>query len=137
MAGNALQSPTMTVPSPNDDAKLAVRAALARFNAAAKTGDAAALSALLTEDLMYSHSNAKVENKAECIAALVRSNIDFRERGESAVQVYNGGTCAMVHGEMDAYNPGDVIVPLHLLMMWVKDGEEWLLAGRHTTKLAK
>lgn len=125
----------MTVPSTIDDAELAVRAALARFNAAAKTGDAAALGALLADDLMYSHSNAKVETKAECIAALVRSNIDFRERESWTVQVYNGGTCAMVHGKMDAYNPGDVIVPLHFLMMWVKVGEEWLLAGRHTTKL--
>lgn len=119
----------------NDAAQQAVRAALARFNAAAKVGDAAALAALLTEDLMYSHSNAKVETKAECIAALVHSNIDFREREAWTVQVYNGGTCALVHGKMDAYNPGDVIVPLHFLMTWVKDGEDWLLAGRHTTKL--
>lgn len=125
----------MNATSINDAAEQAVRAALARFNAAAKVGDAAALSALLTDDLMYSHSNAKVENKAECIAALVRSNIDFRERESWTVQVYNGGTCALVHGKMDAYNPGDIIVPLHFLMMWVKVGEEWLLAGRHTTKL--
>jgi ketosteroid isomerase-like protein len=125
----------MTATSLNNSAEHAVRAVLARFNAAAKVGDAAALSALLTEDLMYSHSNAKVENKAECIAALVRSNIDFREREGVTIQVYNGGTCAMVHGKMDAYNPGDVIVPLHFLMMWVNNGEEWLMAGRHTTKL--
>jgi hypothetical protein len=133
--GNALHYPAMNATSLNDSAEQAVRAALARFNAAAKVGDAAALGALLTEDLMYSHSNAKVENKAECIAALVRSNIDFRERESWMVQVYNGGTCALVHGKMDAYNPGDIIVPLHFLMTWVKDGEEWLLAGRHTTKL--
>jgi ketosteroid isomerase-like protein len=125
----------MNATSLTDSAQQAVRAALARFNAAAKVGDAAALAALLTEDLMYSHSNAKVETKAECIAALVRSNIDFREREAWTIQVYNGGTCALVHGKMDAHNPGDVIVPLHFLMTWVKDGEDWLLAGRHTTKL--
>ena len=100
--GNALHYPAMNATSLNDSAEQAVRAALARFNAAAKVGDAAALGALLTEDLMYSHSNAKVENKAECIAALVRSNIDFRERESWMVQVYNGGTCALVHGKMDA-----------------------------------
>jgi hypothetical protein len=84
---------------------------------------------------MYSDSNAKVENKAECIAELVRSNIDFPEREGVTVQVYNGGTCTLVHGKMGAYNPGDVIVPLHLLMMRVKDGEKRLLAGRHATKV--
>ncbi len=112
-----------------------VRAALGRFNAAAAVGDAAALDAILAADLMYSHSNAKVENKAECIAGLVRSNIDFQLRDGCTVRVYNEGTCAMVHGMMDAHNPGNVIVPLHFLMMWVKSGEYWLLAGRHTAKL--
>lgn len=125
----------METPYPIAAAEQAVRAALARFNAAAKAGDAAALDALLTPDLMYSHSNAKVENKAECIAALVRSNIDFQQRDDWTVLVYNGGTCALVHGKMDAHNPGGVIVPLHFMMMWVKSGENWLLAGRHTARL--
>jgi hypothetical protein len=116
-------------------AEQAVRAALARFNAAAKVGDAAGLDAVLAPDLMYSHSNAKVENKAECIAALVRSNIDFQMRDGWTVLVYNSGGCAMVHGKMDAHNPGGVIVPLHFMMMWVKFGEEWQLVGRHTAKL--
>lgn len=121
--------------TPSLAAAEAVRAALARFNAAAKTGDAAGLDALLAPDLMYSHSNAKVENKADCIAALVRSNIDFQMRDGWTVQVYNEGTCAMVHGMMDAHNPGGVVVPLHFMMMWVNTGGEWKLAGRHTAKL--
>lgn len=115
--------------------ELAVRTALARFNAAAKVGDALELEAVLSEDLMYSHSNAKVENKAECIAALQRSNIDFQMRDDVAVLVYNEGTCAMVHGKMDAHNPGNVIVPLHFMMMWVRSGSSWFMVGRHTTKL--
>lgn len=125
----------MTDTSILDASELAVRAALAPYNAAAKVDDSAALATLLTEDLMDSHSNAKVETKAECITALVRSNIDFREREAWTIQVYNGGTCAIVHGKMDAHNPGDVIAPLHFLMTWVRDSEDWRLAGRHTTKL--
>ena len=132
---NALDYSAMKATNPIADAEQAVRAALARFNAAASVGDAAALEALAAPELMYSHSNAKVENKAECIAALVRSNIDFQHRPGWTVVVYNGGTCAMVHGKMDAHNPGGVIVPLHFMMMWVKSGENWLLAGRHTAKL--
>ncbi len=113
----------------------AVRAALGRFHAAAKVGDAAALDAVLATDLMYSHSNAKVQDKAECIAGLVRSNIDFQLREGWTVRVYNDGTCAMIHGMVDAHNPGDKIVPLHFMMMWVKSGADWLLVGRHAAKL--
>lgn len=133
--GDAIDYPTMNTSYPNAAAEDAVRAALARFNAAAKVGDAAALESVLAQDLMYSHSNAKVENKAECIAALVRSNIDFQERDASTILVSSDGSSAMVHGKMDAHNPGGVIVPLHFMMMWVKSGENWLLLGRHTAKL--
>lgn len=125
----------MSTSDPIAAAEQAVRNALGRFNAAAKVGDAAGLDAVLAEDLMYSHSNAKVENKAECIAALVRSNIDFQPREAESVLVYHGGTCAMIHGKMDAHNPGGVVVPLHFMMMWVKFGEEWRMVGRHTAKL--
>ncbi len=125
----------MNATDPIAPAEQAVRDALARFNAAAAVGDAAALDALLAADLMYSHSNAKVENKAECIAALVRSSIDFQMRDGWTVLIYGEGTCAMVHGKMDAHNPGNLIVPLHFMMMWVKSGEEWRLVGRHTAKL--
>lgn len=125
----------MNATDPIATAEQSVRAALARFNAAAKVGDAAALDALLAADLMYAHSNAKVENKAECITALVGSNIDFQLHDGWTVQVYNGGTCAMIYGKTDAHNPGGVVVPLHFMMMWVKSGEDWLLAGRHTAKL--
>jgi hypothetical protein len=124
-------NPTDTISA----AEQAVRDALGRFNDAAKVGDAARLDTVLSADLMYSHSNAKVQNKAECIAGLVRSNIDFQIRDGLTVLAYNEGTCAMVHGTMDAHNPGDVIVPLHFMMMWVKSGEDWLLVGRHTAKL--
>lgn len=125
----------MNATYPNAAAEEAVRAALARFNSAAKVGDATALDSVLAQDLMYSHSNAKVEDKAECITALVSSNIDFQERDPSAILVSRDGSSAMVHGKMDAHNPGGVIVPLHFMMMWVKSGEDWLLLGRHTAKL--
>lgn len=114
-------------------AEQAVRAAVAKFNAAAKAGDGATLEKLIAADLMYSHSNAKVENKAECIAALVKSRIDFQMEEGWTVKVY--GNSAMVHGKMQAHNAGGVIVPLHFMMMWVKNGNSWVLVGRHTAKL--
>src|SRR5262245_23338342 len=79
--------------NPNEEA--AVRAAVAQFNAAAKAGDEATLKKLIGDDLMYSHSSAKVGNKAECIAALVKSKPNFVLADGWTVQVY--GKSAMVH----------------------------------------
>ncbi len=116
----------------NSGDEAAVRAAVNQFNAAAHSGDEATLKKLIGDDLMYSHSSAKVENKAECIAALVKSKPNFVLTEGWNVHVY--GKSAMVDGKMTAHT-GAAPIPLHFMMMWVKDGNAWKLVGRHTTKL--
>jgi len=111
----------------------AVRAALDKFNEAARNGDAASLDKLLSADLMYAHSNALVEDKAQCIAALVKGRNNFVIEPGLTVKVY--GKTGVVHGKMTA-NPGKPnAVPLHFLQVWVKDGGGWKMAARHTTRL--
>jgi hypothetical protein len=116
----------------NPSEEAAVRAAVAQFNTAAHAGDEATLKKIISDDLMYSHSNAKVETKAECIAALVKSKPNFVLMDGWSVQVYSNS--AMVHGKMTAHN-GATQTPLHFMMMWVKDGKTWKMVGRHTAKL--
>ncbi len=111
----------------------AVRAAVASFNKASLEGDGATLGKLLSEDLMYAHSNSKVENKAECIAALVKSKINFVVEDGLTVKVY--GKSAMVHGKMVANINPSTKTPLHFMTMWVKDGNSWKMVGRHTARL--
>lgn len=114
----------------------AVQDAHARFNAAAKAGDQTALDKLLMSGLVYGHSNAKIENKAECIAALVKGKPDFSLEPGSTVQVY--GKTAVWHGKMNAnvvQNGKPTKIPLDLLQVWVKDGKDWRMAARHTTRL--
>jgi hypothetical protein len=110
----------------------AVRAAVAQLVAAARAGDEVTLNKLISDDVMYSHSNAKVENKAECVAALVKTKPNFVLMDGWAVQVY--GKSAMVHGKMTAHT-GPTQTPLHFMMMWIKDGRNWKLVGRHTARL--
>ncbi len=116
----------------NPSEEAAVRAAVNQFNTAAHAGDEATLKKLISDDLMYSHSTAKVETKAECIAALVKTKPNFVLMDGWSVQVY--GNSAMVHGKMTAHN-GPTQTPLHFMMMWVKDGKAWKMVGRHTAKL--
>lgn len=116
----------------NPSEEAAVRAAVNQLNTAARAGDEATLKKIIGDDLMYSHSSAKVETKAECIAALVKSKPNFVLMDGWTVQVY--GNSAMVHGKMIAHN-GANQTPLHFMMMWVKDGKTWKLVGRHTAKL--
>ena len=74
-----------------------------RFVAAAEKGDEAALKGLLNEGLVYVHSNGTtVENKAQCIAAILKSKSRFELKPGWTVQMY--GDSAVVHGQLVAHN---------------------------------
>ena len=106
----------------------AVRAAVNQFNEAAHQGNQATLEKLLASGLVYGHSSAKIENKAECVAALVKSKPNFVLDPGWTVQVY--GKSAVVHGKMTAGQNR-----LDLLQVWVQEGGGWQMVARHTTKL--
>jgi len=109
----------------------AVKAAHDRFLAAAKTGDAAALDKVLAAGLQYSHSNAKLETKQEAIDALVKTHGNFEVHSQT-IHVY--GKTATLRGKITAHGAnGDI--PLSVLQVWVKNGKDWQMVERQTTRL--
>jgi hypothetical protein len=109
----------------------AVRAAHEAFVKAAKAGDRAALEKIFADGLQYSHSSAKLENKKEAIDALVKSKGNFDVQSQD-IHVY--GNAATIRAKVTARNPtGDI--PLTMLQVWVKNGNNWQMVERHTTRL--
>jgi ketosteroid isomerase-like protein len=109
----------------------AVKAAHASFVAAAKAGDATALGKIFADGLQYSHSNTLLETKAQAIAALVKSKGNF-EVHEQTIHVY--GKAATIRAKVTAHNAaGDI--PLTMLQVWVKNGKDWQMVERHTTRI--
>ena len=78
----------------------AVRAAHEAFVKAAKAGDGAALNKLLADGVQYSHSNTKLENKQEAVAALVKSKGNFEVHSQT-IHVY-GKAATVGNGTMVA-----------------------------------
>jgi ketosteroid isomerase-like protein len=110
----------------------AVRAAHESFLQAAKAGDGAALDKIFADGLQYSHSSAKVENKQEAIAALVKSKGNFEVHSQT-IHVY--GKAATIRAKVTAHGAtGDI--PLTMLQVWVKNGTNWQMVERHTTRIA-
>ena len=108
-----------------------IKGNLQKFDVAAKAGDAATLNSLLGEELKYGHSSAKFENKAECIAALVKTKPTYTHR-DAKVRVY-GGT-ALVDMNMHVEPLGFDIA---ILQVWVKKGKDGVMVARHSTRLPK
>lgn len=112
-------------------AEAEVRSAHDAFLKAAKAGDAAALAKVLAEGLQYSHSNAKLENKKEAIDALVKSPGNFEVHSQT-IHVY--GNTATLRAKMTAHAAaGDI--HLAMLQVWIKNGKQWQMVERHTTRL--
>lgn len=109
----------------------AVRAAHEAFVKAAKAGDTAALGKIFADGLQYSHSNTKLENKQEAIAALAKSKGNFEVHSQT-IHVY--GKAATIRAKVTAHNAqGDT--PLQMLLVWVKNGKDWQMVERHTTRI--
>ena len=109
----------------------AVRAAHEAFVKAAKEGDRAALQKIFADGLQYSHSNTKLENKQEAIDALVKSKGNFEVHSQT-IHVY--GNAATIRAKVTAHNAtGNV--PLTMLQVWVKNGNNWQMVERHTTRI--
>jgi len=108
-----------------------ITANLQKFDAAAKAGDAAALDSILGDELIFGHSNARFENKQECIAALVKSKPTYSHRD---VKIRRYGKTVLVNLNMHIEPQGfDIAV----LQVWVKRGKNWVMVSRHSTRLPK
>lgn len=111
--------------------------ALDRYKKGAMTKDRKALDEVFDDTLMYSHSNTKLENKAEAIAALMsptaKYDITFKKQ---TVHVY--GNFAVTRGDALFITGAERTVnDLNILMAWVKSSKGWRMVARQATRHPK
>ena len=110
------------------------------FRKAQIAADAAALNALCAPELSYSHSDARVEDKATFVANATsgKSKVLSLEYKDVTVRVVGSAAIVRFHwvGESQAVADGKKSsTNLHILMNWVKQGSDWKLLSRASTKL--
>ena len=114
----------------------AVLAAVDSLAAAIQKGDGATIASLMAEDLMYSHSNAKLENKAEAVAAMVKAKNKLVFSPAPTLTIH--GNTATVRGFVTTQTLQDgkpITLKLNILQVWSKVGPNWLLVARQATRL--
>ncbi len=110
------------------------------FRLAQIAADPKALAALCWDDLSYSHSSGKVEDKATFIANATDGKSKFLsiEYKDPTIKVVGPAAIVRFHwlGEQEMTADGKkVSTNLHILMNWQKQGDEWKLLSRAATKL--
>jgi ketosteroid isomerase-like protein len=110
------------------------------FRKAQIAADAKALEALCADELSYSHSSGVVQDKAAFIAGATDGKSKFTSLDYQDVKIRVVGPVAVVRfhwlGEQEAVADGKKSsTNLHILMNWLKQGSDWKLLSRGSTKL--
>jgi len=110
------------------------------FRLAQVAADAKAFEALCAPELSYSHSDGRVEDKAAFIAGATSGKSKFLSLKYEDVKIRAVGTAAIVRfhwlGESEVVADGKKnSTNLHILMNWQKQGADWRLLSRSSTKL--
>jgi len=110
------------------------------FRAAQVAADAKAFDALCAPELSYSHSDGRVEDKAVFIANATNGKSKWLSLKYEDPKVRVVGDAAIVRfhwlGEQESAADGKKSsTNLHILMNWQKQGADWKLLTRASTKL--
>jgi hypothetical protein len=99
--------------------------------------DLTTLNKLLASDLVYGHSNGKIEDKTAFIANLTNGNYDFTEIILKDQSIKINKHIAVVRHTLYA-KTNDKMVPgevnLKIVLVWKKEGKIWQLWERQAVK---
>ena len=118
----------------------AVKKNVEAFRAAQIAANPEVLAALCAAELSYSHSDGRVEDKATFIANATNGKSKFLSLAYQDPKIRVVGTAAIVRfhwvAESQAVADGKKSATnLHILMNWQKQGADWKLLSRASTKL--
>ena len=108
-----------------------------RFDAMRKE-DWAALDATLADDLVYVHSTARVESKAEHVGNLKAGKPHYRGIAPRERKARVHGNIGIVNGMSDMHveNAGkEQRFTIRYLAVYVKDGAQWRMTAWQSTKV--
>ena len=128
--------PALATPADEEAVKKNVEA----FRKAQIAADAKALEALTAAELSYSHSDGRVEDKATFVknATAGKSKILALEWKEPTIRVVGDAAIVRFHWVGESESVPDAkksSTNLHVLMNWQKQGADWKLLTRASTKL--
>jgi hypothetical protein len=133
----AAQATAAPAETPDEEA---VAKRLEAFRSAQVAADAKAFDALCAAELSYSHSDAHVEDKATFIknATAGKSKFLSLEYKDPSIRVVGDAAIVRFHwvAESETIPEGKKnSTNLHILMNWQKQGADWKLLTRASTKL--
>jgi hypothetical protein len=111
---------------------------MASLKSALLNKDSVALSALLSADVTYGHTNGLVQTKAQLIRSVVSREQDYKviDPLDMKIRVYdNTGIVNMKSKVKMIYNGAPLDLSMHIVLVWIKKDNEWKLVARQSVKM--
>lgn len=115
-----------------------IEAQMEKLRVAMIDANEAALAQLASEKLTYGHSNGDLEDKKKFIQRIVSGSSDFTEIEVLEQNITVSGDVAHVRQKIDAkLKDGEkiVVLKLNVLLVWQKQGKDWLLFARQAVRV--
>ena len=123
------------MPGTNTGKESAVSAAVESMRKAMAESDKASLEKLTDDELLYSHSSGRIEDKAQFIATLVGPKSGFSAIAISDQTVKVVDDIALVRHKFTGTRKGDGNkMNLAVLTVWRERGGQWKLLARQAAK---
>ena len=97
-------------------------------------GDANALDEILADDLIYTHSTARIDTKASFIEAITSGRSNYRSVERKDVNVRQFGDSAVVTGHAK-FHVGDNKFEARFIDVYAKRNGSWQMVAWHSNKL--
>ena len=113
----------------------AVSAAVEAFRKAMESADRSALEKLVADELTYGHSTARLEDKAAFIeAAPGKGGFSAVELSDPTIKVVDN-VAIVRHVLNGTRRDGGDKMKLAILMIWLRQHEQWKLVARQSVKV--
>lgn len=101
--------------------------------------DFAAFERLLAPDLVYVHSTAVAESRAEYLAGVAQGLYEYESVASRGVRVRGDGAIVLMDGVCDmrvgAKGQAPQVIHLLFVLVWSKTPSGWRLLHRHATRM--
>lgn len=114
--------------------------AIQDFDKALESKDSVALNWLLSDKLIYGHSNGWTETKREVIEDLYNGKLTYKKVLTGGIVTKTNGNVAAVRSEadIDAVMGGKLLsFKLKVLQTWIWENEHWVLFARQSVSVPK
>jgi len=129
LAGTAMAS------EPKPDVKAAVLAAEQKWVDAVIKGDGATLEKLMSSDILYTHSSASTQTRAEFIKAATSGSTKYTAIDFSDVVVRQYGKTAIITHKAVFKTVQTGEAHLYVSEVWAEQNGGWQMVSRQATKL--